>query len=272
MSSVRLYEQYSADAVLLYLISSELILHCSSTPSFSPLVPWRCCPLLQLPEPEDTGGNTIWSGPAMFPKSTPPPWCFTSPRAVNFLLSISWHVRENFTDSTYAHTDLQDNINSAFSPKINQGCTNITGNRANADDAFTLAQSHVDYIHHFLILWSVHYDTKGLVTGLLFGSDDWSMCKDQQPVVPYSLMSHSEVTYLPFRATAAGPHCCFPTASRSLCRCISSAGPRRSCRGTAPLSLCRCSWRHWAPSAPDPLRGPEKREHMVWAISEGSQK
>ena len=33
----------------------------SSAPPFRPsswlLVPWRCCPLLQLPEPGDTGGN-----------------------------------------------------------------------------------------------------------------------------------------------------------------------------------------------------------------------
>lgn len=63
MPSVRLHEQYSADAVLLYLsvMWSELILRSSFRPSSSLLVPWRCSPLLQLPEPGDTG-RKIWSG------------------------------------------------------------------------------------------------------------------------------------------------------------------------------------------------------------------
>lgn len=70
--------------------------------------------------------------------------------------------------------------------------------------------------------------------------------------------------YLPFRATAAGPRCCSLTASRSLCRCISSAGPRRFCRETARLSRCHRSWRSWAPSAPDPPHGPGQERADAW--------
>lgn len=70
--------------------------------------------------------------------------------------------------------------------------------------------------------------------------------------------------YLPFRATAAGPRCCFLTASRSLCRCISSAGPRHFCRETVRLSRCHHSWRSWAPSAPDPPHGPGQERTDGW--------
>lgn len=70
--------------------------------------------------------------------------------------------------------------------------------------------------------------------------------------------------YLPFRATAAGPRCCSLTASRSLCRCISSASPRRFCRETERLSRCHRSWRSWAPSAPDPPHGPGQERADGW--------
>lgn len=55
-------------------------------------------------------------------------------------------------------------------------------------------------------------------------------------------------THAPSRATAAAPRCCCPRGSRSLCRCTSSAGPRRSCPVTAPPSRYRWLWKRWAPS------------------------
>lgn len=70
--------------------------------------------------------------------------------------------------------------------------------------------------------------------------------------------------HLPFRATAAGPRCCSLTASRSLCRCISSAGPRHFCPETARLSRYHRSWRSWAPSAPDPPHGPGQERADGW--------
>lgn len=161
---VRLREQNGADSVLLYPTCSEPVLPSSPlTPSFSLLVPWRCCQLLQPPEPGEVGGGIP-----------------SSMRFIQFLVHLKrlkpvWNIWKTLT--------------------------------------------------------ILDKDTFFLPSTLSWGFEG----------------GHSAVTFvqkrtpLPFRATGEGPRCYFPTASRNLCRCISSAGPRRFCPETAPLSRCRCS-------------------------------
>lgn len=72
----------------------------------------------------------------------------------------------------------------------------------------------------------------------------------------------------PFRATGAGWRCCCLRASRSLCRCTSSAGPLRSCPGTSLPAQYRCSWMQSAlvtpPPGPAPERGGGRSERNKW--------
>lgn len=135
MPSVRLHEQYSADTVPLYLsvMWSKLILRSSFRPSSSLLVLWRCCPLLQLPEPGDTGSKTrsryfilvlklsLWdSGSSSF---TVPPRPQTTPNMMLFkkyshiisvitadhlslTISILWHVREKLSKRLHVFKTL----------------------------------------------------------------------------------------------------------------------------------------------------------------------